>query len=156
GQAGAARAPSAHRSTALARRQFLDFAVVSDLGSRRSRDDETRLLADPGFDLGCERHILDQEFAGIVLALAEAVVFVDGPGAQAPQHAVNHAELENLTLARDALPVQDVEVSRAERRRDFVLDDLDARFRADDLVAFLDRADAPDVHAHRRIELQRV
>ena len=43
-----------------------------------------------------------------------------------------------------------------ERRRHLVLDDLDARLVADDLVAFLDRADAADVEADRGVELERV
>src|SRR5690606_40753544 len=49
-----------------------------------------------------------------------------------------------------------VEFDLLERRRDFVLDDLDPGFVADDLVALLDRADAADVQAHGGIELERV
>ena len=44
----------------------------------------------------------------------------------------------------------------AKRRRDLVLDDLDARLVADDFLAALDRADAADVEPHRGIELERV
>jgi hypothetical protein len=56
---------------------------------------------------------------------------------------------------RDPLAVHHVELRLAERRRDLVLHDLHARAAADDLVAVLDGADAPDVDAHRRVELQR-
>src|SRR6202040_2004811 len=59
-------------------------------------------------------------------------------------------------VARNALAVEDVEERLAERWRDLVLHDLDTRFVADDLVAALDRTDAPDVEAHRRVELERV
>ena len=66
------------------------------------------------------------------------------------------AELDDLAFARDALAVEDVEQRLAERRRDLVLDDLDPRLVADDLLAALDGADAADVEADRRVELERV
>src|SRR5690606_32124570 len=56
----------------------------------------------------------------------------------------------------DALAVEDVELGLLERRRDLVLDHLDAGLVADDLVALLDGAGAPDVEPDRRVELERV
>ena len=58
-------------------------------------------------------------------------------------------------LPADALAVHDVELGLAERRADLVLDDLDPGAVADDLGAVLQRLDAADVEAHRRVELQR-
>ena len=62
---------------------------------------------------------------------------------------VLHAEVDELTLPGDPLAVEDVELHLPERRRDLVLDHLDARLVADHLVAFLDGADTPDVEPHR-------
>ena len=56
---------------------------------------------------------------------------------------------------RDALAELDVELRLAERRRDLVLDDLDADAVADRLGAVLERLDAADVEPLGRVELQR-
>src|SRR6185295_19520176 len=66
------------------------------------------------------------------------------------------AEIDDLTFSRDADAVEDLELGSLERRRDLVLDDLDARFAPDHLFALLDRAGAADVEPHGRVELQRV
>ncbi len=66
------------------------------------------------------------------------------------------AEIDQLADLGDALAVHDVELDLLERRRDLVLDDLDAGLVADHLVALLDRADAADVEADGGVELQRV
>jgi hypothetical protein len=100
--------------------------------------------------------VLAQVLARVVLALADLVAVVRVPRAGLLDDPVVDAELDDLAFARDALAVQDVEQRLAERRRDLVLDDLDARLVADDLLALLDRADAADVEAHRRVELERV
>ena len=112
--------------------------------------------ADLGFDLVGHLGMLAQELARVVLALADLLAVVGVPRAGLLDDVVRDAELDDLAFARDALAVQDVEQRLAERRRDLVLDDLDARFVADDLLALLDRADAADVEAHRRVELERV
>ena len=52
--------------------------------------------------------------------------------------------------------VDDVELGLLERRRDLVLDDLDPGAVADGVGAVLERLDAADVQAHRRVELQRL
>ena len=57
--------------------------------------------------------------------------------------------------ARDAFAVVDVELGLAEGRGHLVLDDLDLGARADDDVAVLERRDAADVDADRRVELER-
>ena len=64
--------------------------------------------------------------------------------------------LDDLAFVRNALPVHDLELGLAERRRDLVLDHLDARLVADHFFAILDGADAADVEPHRGVELQRV
>src|SRR5690606_3614417 len=67
-----------------------------------------------------------------------------------------HAQIDDFAFARNAGAVHDVELCLLEGRRHLVLDDLDARFVADDFVAFLDGTDASDVETDRRIELERV
>src|SRR5690606_24118674 len=65
-------------------------------------------------------------------------------------------KVDELTRLGDALAVHDVELDLLERRRHLVLDDLDPRLIADRLVAFLDLADAANVEAYGRVELERV
>ena len=79
--------------------------------------------------------VLAQIFARVVLALADLVAAVRVPGAGLLDDVVRDAQLDDLALARDALAVQDVEQRLAERRRDLVLDHLDARLVADDFLA---------------------
>src|SRR5688572_10693233 len=55
----------------------------------------------------------------------------------------------------DAFVEHDVELGLLEGRRNLVLHDLHARAVAGVLLPFLDRADAADVEADRRIELER-
>ena len=57
---------------------------------------------------------------------------------------------------RHAFAVHDVELDLLERRRELVLDHLDAGLVADHLVALLDRADPADVETHRGVEFQRM
>ena len=64
-------------------------------------------------------------------------------------------EVDQAAGGRDPLAELDVELGLAERRRDLVLDDLDADAVADRLVAVLERLDAADVEALRGVELQR-
>ena len=55
----------------------------------------------------------------------------------------------------DPLVVEDVELRLLERRRALVLHHLDARAVADNVRSVLDSADAADVQAERRVELER-
>src|ERR1041384_7211570 len=145
------------RAAALSRSDVLNLLVFDfRLGGLRRGAGGAGLLADLALDLARQRRVFLQEVARVVLALAEPVAVVDVPGARLLQHAVQHADLQHLALARDAVAVEDVELGVPERRRHLVLHHLDAGLGADHLVALLDRADAADVHAHRGVELERV
>ena len=96
-------------------------------------------------DLARHFRTLFQEDARIVLALADTLAVVAVPGARFFDDLCFDAEVDDLALARRAFSVQDVEVRFPERRRDLVLDDLDAGLGADHLVALLDRADAAKI-----------
>src|SRR4029077_8316019 len=65
------------------------------------------------------------------------------------------ADVENRALPGEAGAVHDVELGLLERWRDLVLHHLDADAVADRLDAFLQRFDAADVEADRRVELER-
>src|SRR5262249_7018828 len=78
------------------------------------------------------------------------------PRARLLDEAVGGGEIEQLAEAVDAGAEHDLELGLAEGRGALVLDDLDPHARTDDLFAVLDLADAADVEAHRRVELERV
>src|SRR6202022_3919160 len=67
-----------------------------------------------------------------------------------------YAEIDKFAGLGDALAVHDVELDLLEGRRHLVLDHFHTRLYADNLVAILDCADAPDVEADGGIELERI
>src|SRR5690606_13179151 len=108
------------------------------------------LLAQRGLQGGGDFRVVLQELAGVLLALADALVAVAVPGAGLLDQARVHAHVDQFALAGDALPVQDLGDDLLERGRELVLDYLDPGLVADDLVALLDGTDAAYVQAHRR------
>src|SRR5204862_3892485 len=93
---------------------------------------------------------------GVLPALADALAVVGEPGARFLHHPGLDAEVDQLAVFRYAFAVHDVELDLLERRRELVLDHLDAGLVADHLVAILDRADAADVEAYRGVEFERM
>src|SRR6516162_3817394 len=118
--------------------------------------DEAGVLADRGFDLGGDVGIGFEESLCVLAALSDALAVIGEPGARFLDHARFHPEIDELAALRHAFPVHDVELDLLERRRELVLDHLDAGLVADHLVAFLDRPDPADVEAHRGVEFERV
>ena len=100
--------------------------------------------------------MLLQVIAHVILALADPFTVIAVPGTSFVDNFLCNTEVDDFALARDALTIEDVKFGLPERRRHLVFDHLGARFVADDLVTFLDRADASDVDPHRRIELERI
>src|SRR5713226_3242055 len=113
------------------------------------------LAPHPLFDRLVDLRILLEELLGVLAPLAEALAAVGEPGAALLDNPLVDREVEQIAGLRDAFTVHDVELGFAERGRHFVFDNLHARAPADHDVAVLDARDAADVHAHRRIELQR-
>src|SRR3546814_1429950 len=100
--------------------------------------------------------VCSSDLLGILAALADTDRVIAEPGARFLDQPGLDAEVEDLADLRNALAVHDVEFDLLERRRDLVLDHLDPRRVADDLVAVFDLAGAADVEADRGIEFQRI
>src|SRR5690606_9634763 len=115
-----------------------------------------QLFANTVFDLARHFRVFAQILTHVVFTLPDARAVVAEPGAGLVDDAGLHAQIDDFAFARNAGAVHDVELCLLEGRRHLVLDDLDARFVADDFVAFLDGTDASDVETNRRIELERV
>ena len=65
------------------------------------------------------------------------------------------SKIEKRAGRGDSLVVHDVELSFSERRRHFVLYDLDARpIARNDAVRLFDGSDAANIDAHTRVKLQ--
>src|SRR5262249_46846556 len=79
--------------------------------------------ADLLVDLGGEVGVVLEEDARVLAPLAEADLAVGEPRAGFLDDAVRDAEVEEIAFLRNAFAVEDVELGRAERRRDFVLHD---------------------------------
>src|ERR1051326_8321879 len=116
---------------------------------------ETELAPHAIFDGPGDVGVLFQELLRVFAALAQALAAIGEPRAAFLDDALVDADVDQVAVARHALAIHHVELRLAERRRDLVLHDFHARAPADDHVAVLDARDAPDVDAHRRIELQR-
>src|SRR5688572_8671351 len=116
---------------------------------------EAHFRAQLEFDRFSGRGIRLEEGLRVLAALAEALAAVGEPRAGLLDDVALDGFVEQITFARNAFAVHDVELGLAEGRGHLVLDHLHARAAADDRIAILDGADAADVHANRRIELQR-
>jgi hypothetical protein len=68
--------------------------------------------------------VLLQEGADVLAALSDALALVAVPCAALVDDVVEHREIEDVALARDALAVENVELGVAERRRYLVFNDL--------------------------------
>ena len=84
-----------------------------------------QVLADALVDLGHELGVLGQEVLDVLTALAELLTLVGEPGARLLDEAELHTDVEQRSLAADALAEGDVELGLLERRGALVLHDLD-------------------------------
>src|SRR5690606_5940565 len=123
---------------------------------RRLRGSDPELGEDLLLDLIGDRGVLDEERAGVLLALPELVAVVGVPGAGLAHDLVHDAVVDEAALAGDPDAVEDVELGLLEGRRHLVLDDLHARAVADRFRAVLEGLDAADVEPDRRVELERL
>src|ERR1700730_9654884 len=98
--------------------------------------------------------MLAEEYLGVLASLADALAVIGEPRARFLDDAGLDAEIDELAALGGALAGHDVALDDLEGRRHLVLDALDAGLVADDLLPFLDRADAADVEAHRGVELE--
>src|SRR5512143_1405075 len=146
--------------------RHLDDRALLALGAARCRrcgrrvgavvdDGQAEALAQAAVDLLPDVLVVLQELARVLAALAHALAVEGVPGAGLLDDAVIDAEVQQVALLADALAVEDVELGLAEGRRDLVLHDLDLGPAAHDGVAVLQGSDAPDVEAHRGVELER-
>src|SRR5262249_14335128 len=131
-------------------------AVFPAPGIHHRAGDKPGVLADGLLDLGRDLRILLQELLGVLPALADALAAIGEPSTGLLHHPGLGADIDELAGLGYALAIHDVELDDPERRRHLVLHHLHPGLAADHRVAILDRADAPDVEAHRGIELQRV
>src|SRR5579875_2368941 len=95
-----------------------------------------------------------QVVAHVIAPLPQPLFAVAVPRAALLDDVVLGGDVHEASLTRDAAAVQDVELRLAKRRRDLVLDDLDARPAPHDLLALLEALDATHVHAHAGVKLE--
>src|SRR5262245_22150758 len=108
------------------RRLVLVAAALAFRAGKNLLGDEAGILADRRFDLGGDVRVALEEAFGVLAALADALGVIGEPRARLLDHAGLDAEIENLAALGDALAVHDVEFDLLERRRQLVLDHLDA------------------------------
>jgi hypothetical protein len=96
-----------------------------------------------------------QKVLGVLPTLAELLALVGVPGTRLLHDAKIDGDIEDRTFPADALAVHDVELRSPKRRGALVLHDLHPGAVADHLGAVLDRLDAADLEADRRVELER-
>src|SRR5437660_545027 len=82
----------------------------------------------------------------------DALALIAEPRPALLDHVLRHAQIHEVAFARDAFAVNDVELSLAERRRQFVLYHLDFGPVTDHSLAILDRGDAADIDTYGGIE----
>src|SRR5699024_9491460 len=95
-----------------------------------------------------------QEVTGFFFTLAQLVAFIGQLRTRFFNKAVFHTQVNNGRLAGDSFPVHNVRLSDLKRRRNLILNDLDARtvtYRSFTVLSYLNAA---NVAAYRSIELQ--
>src|SRR5215203_2712323 len=135
--------------------EHLPRGLLGDLIGRLDRLEQPELLVDLIEDTLTDLVVLLEELLGVLAPLPEAFVAVCEPGAALLDYIVLDAHVEQASFTGDPLPVHHVELDRLERWGYLVLYDLDPGLVAHNVVADLERADAPDVQTHAGIELQR-
>src|SRR5262249_49016459 len=89
-------------------------------------------------DLLSQLRAFFEEQPRLFLPLPKLQVAVAEPGARAANNLLLHAHVQQVAFVADPIGVQHVELGRAERRRDLVLDDLRPDALADHFFAFLE------------------
>src|SRR5438093_3726850 len=124
-------------------------------GRRRVGYLEPKYRQQLGLELGTDVGVLLEKQAGVFAPLADALFAEGEPGAGLLHHALVDGVVEQLTLARDPLVVEDVELRLAERGRDLVLHHLYLGAVADRAVSLFERGDAADIEANRGVDIER-
>src|SRR5664279_4493842 len=83
-----------------------------------------QLLLDALLDLMGDIRVLAQEGPHVLLALTQLLTVVRVPGASLANEALLPPDVDQRSLAGDALAIDDVELGLLERRGHLVLDDL--------------------------------
>src|SRR5439155_27379143 len=112
-------------------------------------------LVDLVLDLLGHLGVLVEVALGVAAALPEPLVAVGEERPRLGHDVVLDAEVEQAARRRDPPAERHVELRLPERRGDLVLDHLHPDAVAQRLGAVLERLDAADVQALRRVELQR-
>ena len=94
--------------------------------------------------------------SGRLAPLADAFTAVRIPSAALLDDSELAAEIDDFSITRNTGAVEKIEFGFFERWRHFILDYFDTDPSADHVVAVFERADAPNIHAHRGVELERV
>ena len=93
------------------------------------------------FDFFAKLGVVAQEIACVFPALSDADIAVGEPCAGLCDDFVCNAHIENGTFLRNAFTVDNVELGNAERRRNLVFNDFDARAVSDGRIALFQRVD---------------
>src|SRR5207245_5505128 len=117
---------------------------------------DAKMLEHLALHLGHHFRVLPEEGLGIFAALANPLALPREPRPALLENVVLGREVQHVALAADAFAVHDVELDLAERWRQLVLDDFDARAIANHLFAIFQGDHAPDAPAHAPVDLERV
>lgn len=91
------------------------------------------------FDFFAKLGVVAQEIACVFPALSDADIAVGEPCAGLCDDFVCNAHIENGTFLRNTFTVDNVELGNAERRRNLVFNDFDARAVSDRRIALFQR-----------------
>src|SRR5439155_16217617 len=97
-----------------------------------------------------------KELLGRLASLSDSLAAKRIPSAAFLYDSHLASEVDDFAIAGDAGSIENVELRFFERGCYFVLDDFHPRAAADDIVAFFQRSDAADIHAHGGVKLERV
>src|SRR5579872_3120781 len=106
-------------------------------------------------NLFCDVGVLLEIRFRVLATLTDPLIAIGVPRAALTDDISLERDIDDRTHLRYAVPVRDVELRLAERRRDLVFDDLYARARADDFLPNFYLFELANVQADGSVEFQR-
>src|SRR5271170_3941199 len=110
-------------------------------------------LAQLAIELGAHVGVVLQELPGVLAPLADPLTLVAVPGTTLLDQVLRRAEIKQVAFLGSPFSVDDVELSLAEWRGDFVLHNLYFSAVAGDGLSVFNSGNASDIDTHGRVEL---
>ena len=124
------------------------------LGLRCFGFDESKLRLDVNLDPLTQLRILSKQISNVLAALTESFGLIREPCTALLNYVLSDRKVDQVTFARNAFTIHNVEFAFPEWRSTFVLNNLYTRPVADNPVAVFNGTDTPNIQPKARVKFQ--